>query len=202
MSGLRERKKARTRAQILAAARRVIEEQGFAATTIEGIAAAAEVAAGSVYNYFGSKNALLAALWWDVARETLAAADERVRRAPGGAAQCVELLASFVEAAVLFEPPVLREILISAFAAPPAELARFKRIDEAFMARLAALLDELRDAGDIRADVDPDTAATLLYGAVMSRLLIDLERPGDHDAALARAALAEQVDLLFRGLQP
>ncbi len=202
MSGLRERKKARTRAQILSAARRLIEDQGFAATTMERIAAAAEVACGSCYNYFRSKNGLLAALWWDVARETLAAADERVRRAPDGAAQCVELLASFVAAAELFEPPVMREMLISAFAAPPAELAGFKRIDEAFMARLVALLEELRDAGDIRADVDLDTATMLLYGAVMSRLLVDLDRPAGRDSALARAALAEQVDLVFRGLKP
>ena len=198
VSGLRERKKARTRAQILSAAHRLIREQGFAATTIERIAAAAEVACGSCYNYFRSKNGLLAALWWDMARERLAAADERVRRATGGAAQCVELLTSFVEAAELFEPPVLREILIGAFAAPPAELAEFKRIDEAFMARLVALLDELQGAGDIRADVDLDTATTLLYGAVMSRFLIDLDRPGGRDPALARAALAEQVDLVFR----
>lgn len=84
----------------------------------------------------------------------------------------------------------------------PAELAGFKRIDEAFVARLVALLAELRRAGYIRADVDLDTAATLLYGAAMSRLLIDLDRTDGRDPALARAALAEQVDLVFRGLSP
>ena len=202
MAGLRERKKARTRAQILSAARRLIKEQGFAATTIEKIAAAAEVACGSCYNYFRSKNGLLAALWWDVAHETLAAADERVRRAPDGAAQCVELLTSFVEAAELFEPSVLREILVGVLAAPSAELEGLKRIDEAFMARLAALLEELRDAGRIRTDVDLDTAAMLLYGAVMSRLLIDFDRTDGRDPGSARAALTEQVDLVFQGLSP
>ena len=88
----------------------MIKERGFAATTMESIAAAEEVAAGSRYNYFRSKNALIAALWWDVARETLAAPAERVRHASGGAAQCAELLSLFVEAAKLFEPSVRREI--------------------------------------------------------------------------------------------
>ena len=54
-----------------------MKERGFAATTIESIAPAEEVAVGSCYNYFCSKNALVATPWWDVAHEPLAAPTER-----------------------------------------------------------------------------------------------------------------------------
>ncbi|HTZ92287.1 MAG TPA: TetR family transcriptional regulator [Streptosporangiaceae bacterium] len=54
-AGLRERKKARTRAAIRQQALRLIREQGYAATTIEQIADAAEVSPATFFRYFPTK---------------------------------------------------------------------------------------------------------------------------------------------------
>ncbi|AYY15613.1 TetR family transcriptional regulator [Actinobacteria bacterium YIM 96077] len=53
--GLRERKKARTRAAIQDHALRLYLEQGYAATTIEQIAEAAEVSQSTFFRYFSTK---------------------------------------------------------------------------------------------------------------------------------------------------
>jgi AcrR family transcriptional regulator len=57
-----ERRKARTRAGLLAAGQRLFAAQGIESTTIGEIAELADVAIGSFYNYFRTKDELLAAL--------------------------------------------------------------------------------------------------------------------------------------------
>ncbi len=60
--GLRSRKKARRRDEIISVARSLFAEQGIDATTMADIAAAAGISAPTVFSYFGSKDGVLIAL--------------------------------------------------------------------------------------------------------------------------------------------
>ncbi|WP_406454155.1 TetR family transcriptional regulator [Streptomyces sp. NBC_00876] len=69
--GLRERKKLKTRVAIRQAAYRLIEEQGYEATTIEQIAEAAEVSPSTVFRYFAAKEDIVLSDEYDPLMEAL-----------------------------------------------------------------------------------------------------------------------------------
>ena len=67
--------KAATRERILQAARRLLAEKGYEATTTRDIAEAAQIASGTLFNYFATKEAIVACLAGDAAADALAEAD-------------------------------------------------------------------------------------------------------------------------------
>lgn len=69
--GRNERRKALTRTRLLSAARHLFASQGFEQTTIRDIASEADIALGGFYNYFPTKEDVLAALLEEALTEQL-----------------------------------------------------------------------------------------------------------------------------------
>ncbi|MFF8842648.1 TetR/AcrR family transcriptional regulator [Streptomyces sp. NPDC015127] len=90
--GLRERKKLKTRIAIRKATYRLIAEQGYEATTVEQIAAAAEVSPSTVFRYFPAKEDIVLTDEYDPA---MVAA---LRARPAGEAPIASLRAVLTEA--------------------------------------------------------------------------------------------------------
>lgn len=67
--------KAATRERILEAARRLLAEKGYEATTTRDIADAAGIAGGTLFNYFATKDAIIACLAGDAVADASAEAD-------------------------------------------------------------------------------------------------------------------------------
>src|SRR5262252_3013966 len=73
----------RTRAALLAAARSLLEERGFAELTMSAVAGRAAVTRRAVYLHFGSRSELVRELCeWVAQSEGLEASLQRVRSAP------------------------------------------------------------------------------------------------------------------------
>src|SRR5215475_5475687 len=98
MTGLRERQKAGRRRDILAAAAKLFRRDGFTDTAIETIAGEAEVAAGTVYNYFESKGDLLIALVALDGEEVRAAGKRIIANPPKDPVQAIlKLLTVYID---------------------------------------------------------------------------------------------------------
>ena len=78
--GLRERKKIETRKRIAEAALQLSERNGFEATTVSDIAAAADVSPRTVFGYFPSKEAI----FFNDSEEILDSLDDRLGGRPDG----------------------------------------------------------------------------------------------------------------------
>ena len=86
--------KAATRRKILDAARRLFGEGGYEGTTTRDIARAAEIASGTLFNYFPTKEAIVACLANDATEDAI----DAVRSGESGAETLEEALFALVAA--------------------------------------------------------------------------------------------------------
>jgi AcrR family transcriptional regulator len=91
--GLRERKKLRTRALLIDAAVQLCEKQGFDKTTVDQIAAVADVSPRTFSRYFATKDAVILAL----IDEMVDAIAVQLKRQPPSLNQLEALLAAHVD---------------------------------------------------------------------------------------------------------
>ena len=79
-TGLRERKKARLRQELLDVAVEVFRERGYEKTTVEEIVRRVEISQPTFYKYFGSKDAVLREVAGGLLREWAAEAEASARQ--------------------------------------------------------------------------------------------------------------------------
>ena len=93
--------------QLLAEARRQVIERGYAKTTIRSVAGACGIAVGTVYNYFPSKESLIASFVAEDWQESLAAMGQGSRDNPEACLRTIyeELLAFTRKHSALFADP-------------------------------------------------------------------------------------------------
>jgi len=164
--GLRERQKARRRADIIAAGRRLFLEQGYSATSVEAVAETAEVGVATVYNYFGTKGGLLAEIlrpdFIDVISEGGAAVVAKRPADPvDGVLSLIEIYRQIdskwkhkealmaVLGPGLSAEPVLDELAVD------AEMLVKQQLEE--------LLSAYQDTGSLRDSIDVTDAATIIF---------------------------------------
>ncbi len=149
----RERKKRETRRRIVQEATRLFSERGFDAPTVDDIATAADVAKGTIYNYFDSKEAILFEFLVEVERRVQAEL-ERFAVAPGPLSS---ILGDWLRYQFELKAPYLPLVRVS-LSQLVLRLAAFEehavRMQEVVNGPLAALLEALQRRGLIPAGAD------------------------------------------------
>ena len=201
------RRKAQTGAAILDAAEGLFRRQGYAATTLDEIAAVADVSVGSVYVHFQTKAGLYLALVeraLDLNEAAMAQVDaagldsplERVLAA-GDA-----YLDFHVEHPGAFQMIALRVL-------EPAVTTGLSEVEERVAGRVARLVGAVRDdlqaaidAGEIRTDLDADQAMRFLWGAWNGVIALSLRQDDLRvDVTELRQTLAVGRQLISDGLR-
>ena len=159
--GLRERKKAATRAALARAAWRLTIERGYAHTRIEDIAAAVGVSARTFGNYFSGKDEALLSVGEDRGARMVAA----LRACPDDA-DLWEALAYALSEQFAGEGEVPRSHA-ARIAFPPELAAAQRRLHASIEAALAAAIAE-RTGTDVDTDLYPRLVAGLVVSATQT----------------------------------
>jgi AcrR family transcriptional regulator len=191
-------KATQTREAILAAAARLFREEGYHATTLRQIAAAARMEAGSVYYHFESKDAILDEVLRIGVRQVLGAV-QQTREENG------RLGVAFRRAFALMIGAHLRSILNeSDFTSanirnysrlPGSWRARHRPLRRAYAALWDEFLEEARANGEIRPDLGIAPLRQFVLGAM--NWMIDWDRKDRPATDILAARLA---DLLLDGM--
>lgn len=199
--GLREIKKERLRGAILKAARALFFSRGYDETTVEEIAREAEVAVGTVYNYFDSKSSIILAI---TAEDTSLTLDGNFQIPESGTGlEIMKLyLSTFMDSLSMYPGKLLRELMKEAWGNIDKPLGSgLIKQDVTLIAGLARLVDELSFAHRIRSDVDTDHAAMLIYGAVTTAIMWYAADDARTSHQMLES-LDQMLELLFKGLDP
>jgi AcrR family transcriptional regulator len=130
---LTEKQSAR-RQRVVRSAWELAEEGGYEAVQMRDVAARADVALGTVYRYFSSKDQLLAAVWAD----WTAALERRLRGAPLEGCSRAERVIDFLRRATrpLERRPRLAAALVMSVASPDPHAAAYQREVASWMTRM------------------------------------------------------------------
>ena len=171
---------AATRARLVAAATPLFVERGYLDTTMAVLAGAAGVAVQTLYLSFGSKAAVLEAVWAATGDDQPSGWRELLVEAPDGPTALARHVAA---TAAVLERRHLIEAVLAAAAADPEPAALLAKARAAAWAWHTAAVDELADRAGFTIDITVQRA-TEIVGALLSQEAYGL-LVGEHGWATA-----------------
>jgi len=176
-NGRRERRRRETHARIFESAMRLFAERRFANTPVEDITEAADVAKGTFFNYFPTKEAILEAL---AERQlgVVKAAEERALIAASVRPVLLDMIHG------LAERPSRSQLLLRSLmgvALTHNSLSNFLgRVLEGGRAHVAAIMKRGQDLGELSLDLEPVELARVMQHAIFGTQMIwALSKPKD-----------------------
>ncbi len=194
----RQRRISRRRDEILKAAARIFAEKGYAGSTTKEIAAQADIAEGTLYNYFDGKREILLAIV-NASQAPLETMLQEVRELRGR--EDLIALAEKIFDSLLSQTPFTRTVMVEAWLddviLQGVVMERMQRIGQHLQAFITARVE----AGAFR-PVDPVLTSWMVIGMFSAIILPILRGHTPSPSPERRRALAEAaVDMLLDGIR-
>jgi len=204
MSVLREKKKSEMKDRIFSAAVDLFNEKGFSNTSIHDIAENSNLAVGTLYNYFPSKNDLLLEIMQDEMEITItesSALFNDVNLQDKSAKDIIKLLAKKIfSIPLLVNKESLKEIFIATFSSN-VYMKNGMILDLELMKTFQYLLERLQKANMINREMNIFSATKIFYSNMMIQMIIYLFEQGMDKEKLFENT-DEMIDLIFQGMKP
>jgi AcrR family transcriptional regulator len=189
----RERRKEETRSQIFQAAMRLFERKGVFDTTVEEITDSADVAKGTFFNYFPSKEAILTKLaerQIGVIKKAAEAAKTAPTMRPILIAMAHEL------AGGPGRSPMMLRSLLSVFLSNKLLSETFQKALQMGRENVAILMERGQKLGEIRTDLSPLELARIFQHAMFGSMFIWSVSPPSEVATW----IEKTFDVVWRGI--
>ncbi len=197
-TGLRERKKARLRQQIIDTSVRLFRKRGYENTRVDDIVQILEISQPTFFRYFPSKDAVLR----EVGRRGFACIKEHLETQLSSDASTAERLRRMYKGMaheVESDRPLWRAVVLSG-AMDPVRSPEMRRPEEIAVSLLREILVEGQRRGEIARTFPVAHLAEFmegLYTTVVRRWAVDLTGPHDLSERVRSA-----VEFFLRGAQP
>ena len=196
--GLRERKKARLRQQIIETAIRLFRKQGYEKTRIDDIVKILEISQPTFFRYFPSKDAVLR----DVGKRGFECIAERLKSELSTKADTAERLHRLYHAMALeaeADRPLWKAVVLSG-AMDPVRSPEVRGVEGVAISRLREILAQGQERGEITSAFPVVHLAEFmeaLYHTVVRQWTVDLTGPHKLTERVDSA-----VEFFLRGVRP
>lgn len=188
----RERKKERTRQEIFRAAMALFIARGFDAVTVEDICQTADVAKGTFFSHFSTKDALLLEYGQQVTGEL----EEIWHAHHGGTAAALRKMLTLLVERALHHADIVRLVVREVMARPTAFVNATEQSRD-LMHLLATVVRQGQSSGELRHKVEPRLAAAIITSAYFAIITEWVRCGGQFDLAVA---VQQSLDVVLNGL--
>lgn len=189
-----ERKKEENRQKIIATAMELFRQQGFDATPMEQIAAAADIAKGTLYNYFPVKEAILDAFIKLSFKERNTERIDRMRALPDTRSRLIQVLMELMEG-VAKQPVIFEKYFIYRIQNMIA-LRQDESAHSGLISLEQAIVDLGQQSGELRTDLPQALLLALIEFAFIEVAQQYYRAP---DTFKASQTIEDCVDLFMNG---
>ena len=204
MTGLRQKKKSERKDRIFSAAVELFNKQGFTNTSMQDIADQANLAVGTLYNYFPSKNDLLLDIMQEEMDIAITENDEMFKpenlHEKGAKNIIKQLYKKILDIPLLIHKENLREIFVATFS---SEIYSQKgmMLDIDLMNSFELLLRRLQEENLINQKIDTYNATKIFYSILMVQMMMYLFSEDMNKSSLFKNTDAV-IDLVYQGVKP